>query len=55
MLVNNICENFNKCILDAREKPILGLLEKIRVYLMVKMQYNREKANKWEGKLCPKI
>ena len=55
MLLNNICENFNKCIFDAREKPIPGLLEKIRVYLMVRMQQNREKASKWEGKLCPKI
>lgn len=27
MFLNNICEKINKCILDAREKPIIGLLE----------------------------
>ncbi|KAL0434959.1 UNVERIFIED_CONTAM: hypothetical protein Sradi_0203800 [Sesamum radiatum] len=27
MLLNNVCETFNACILDAREKPILTMLE----------------------------
>ncbi|KAL0358062.1 UNVERIFIED_CONTAM: hypothetical protein Scaly_1491900 [Sesamum calycinum] len=27
MLLNNVCETFNACILDAREKPILIMLE----------------------------
>lgn len=30
MLLNNLCEAFNKFILDAREKPILIMLELIR-------------------------
>lgn len=27
---NNMCENFNKVILDARNKPIIIMLEDIR-------------------------
>ncbi|KAL0419564.1 UNVERIFIED_CONTAM: hypothetical protein Sradi_1369900 [Sesamum radiatum] len=56
MLLNNVCETFNACILDAREKPILTMLEWIREYLMRRMQENRDKScTKWKDKLCPKI
>ncbi|KAL3525770.1 hypothetical protein ACH5RR_014142 [Cinchona calisaya] len=34
ILLNNLCEKFNLAILEAKEKPILGLLETIRHYLM---------------------
>ncbi|XP_062075862.1 uncharacterized protein LOC133779988 [Humulus lupulus] len=34
MLLNNLCESFNTAILDARQKPIITLLEKIRYWLM---------------------
>ncbi|KAK4392723.1 hypothetical protein Sango_2050100 [Sesamum angolense] len=55
-LLNNLCESFN-CILEAREKPILTMLEWIREYVMTRMQQLRDKAERlWEGKkLCPKI
>lgn len=55
MLLNNICEVFNECILDVREKPIIGSLEGVRVYLMNRQQQNREKVKKRDGLLCPKI
>lgn len=55
MLVNNICENFNKYILDPRTKPILGLLEGFRNYIMGRMQDYIEKMKKWNGIVCPKI
>ncbi|KAL2251025.1 UNVERIFIED_CONTAM: hypothetical protein Sindi_2224800 [Sesamum indicum] len=56
MLLNNVCEAFNGCIIDAREKPILTMLEWIREYLMRRMQENRNKcAAKWKKRLCPKI
>ncbi|KAL0448493.1 UNVERIFIED_CONTAM: hypothetical protein Slati_1405700 [Sesamum latifolium] len=56
MLLNNVCETFNSCILDAREKPILTMLEWIREYIMRRMQQNRDRSNtKWKHKLCPKI
>lgn len=58
MLLNNVCETFNCNILEAREKPILTMLEWIRQYLMTRLQENRDKAKKrWKDKLklCPKI
>ncbi|KAL0298744.1 UNVERIFIED_CONTAM: hypothetical protein Sradi_6534200 [Sesamum radiatum] len=56
MLLNNICETFNYCILDARERPVLTMLEWIREFLMTRLQENRDRAlKKWKGKICPKI
>ncbi|KAK1591707.1 hypothetical protein Q3G72_012074 [Acer saccharum] len=34
MLCNNMCEAFNKAILQARDKPVITLMEMIRNYLM---------------------
>ncbi|KAG8387860.1 hypothetical protein BUALT_Bualt02G0065100 [Buddleja alternifolia] len=44
-------------ILEAREKPILTMLEWIREYLMIRLTENRDKAKKrWgEKQICPKI
>ncbi|KAK8629723.1 hypothetical protein V6N13_078553 [Hibiscus sabdariffa] len=55
MLLNNFSECFNKLILDARDKPILTMMEMIRNYLMHKMAQKKEVANKYIGTLCPKI
>ncbi|KAL0332737.1 UNVERIFIED_CONTAM: hypothetical protein Scaly_2175200 [Sesamum calycinum] len=56
ILLNNCCESFNGNIMDARDKPILTMLEWIREYLMRRLQENREKASKkWKDTLCPKI
>ena len=55
MVLNNLCESFNNLILDARDKPILTMLEKIRCILMRRMHVNRAKMIKHEGHLCPKI
>ncbi|KAH0781494.1 hypothetical protein KY290_001092 [Solanum tuberosum] len=44
MLLNNVCEVYNSMILDARDKTILTLLEKLRYLLMARMLANREKA-----------
>ncbi|WVZ17710.1 hypothetical protein V8G54_010692 [Vigna mungo] len=43
-LVNNISEGSNSVILDARGKPIISMLEEIRMYLMNRWASNREKA-----------
>ncbi|KAL0402336.1 UNVERIFIED_CONTAM: hypothetical protein Slati_4263500 [Sesamum latifolium] len=49
ILLNNYCESFNENILDARDKPVLTLLEWIREYLMRRLQENRDKAaRKWK-------
>ncbi|KAK4381948.1 hypothetical protein Sango_2916800 [Sesamum angolense] len=56
ILLNNCCESFNGNIMDARDKPILTMLEWIREYLMRRLQENREKTSKkWKDTLCPKI
>lgn len=55
VLLNNMCECFNSFILPAREKPTIPMFENIRNLLMVRFQLNREKAEKWHNKICPKI
>lgn len=54
-LVNNMCEVFNATILEARDQPIISLCEWIRNYLMRRFQRNRDKMQKVEGDVCPKI
>lgn len=56
ILLNNNCEVFNKYILDARELPILSMLERIKNQLMSR-HYNKQQelAEHMEGAFCPKI
>lgn len=42
ILLNNNCEIFNKYILEARELPILSMLQKIKGQLMTR-HYNKQK------------
>lgn len=37
MLLNNTCECFNSCILNARENLIIIMLEDIMVYFIKRM------------------
>ncbi len=55
ILLNNLCECFNRFILDARDKPILTMLEVIRCKIMVRIARKRSAEAKWTGKLCHKI
>lgn len=56
ILLNNSCEVFNKYILEARELPMLSMLEKIKQQLMTK-HFNKQKevAEQWTGPICPNI
>ncbi|RYR48973.1 hypothetical protein Ahy_A07g035175 [Arachis hypogaea] len=54
-LVNNMCESFNGAIVDSREKPIITMLEEIRVYLMNRWAVNRERIQKFNGRILPRI
>lgn len=56
ILLNNNCEVFNKYILEARELPLLSMLERIKGQLMTRY-YNKQKEmeEKWQGPICPKI
>ncbi|KAJ1699737.1 hypothetical protein LUZ63_008249 [Rhynchospora breviuscula] len=55
MLLNNLCEVFNKYIIDARDKPIITMLEMIRTKLMRRFQTKRDEMLKYNGSICPKI
>ncbi|GMI76239.1 hypothetical protein HRI_001293200 [Hibiscus trionum] len=55
LLLNNLCESFNKMILEARDKPILTLMEMVRCKIMNKFAKKVEDAQKIVGTLCPKI
>ena len=53
MLLNNLCESFNAAIIGARDKPILSMLEDIRVYLMRRLNARRQYMERWIGEICP--
>ncbi|KAK8549320.1 hypothetical protein V6N13_008996 [Hibiscus sabdariffa] len=55
MLLNNLYESFNKCVLEARSKPIIIMLEGIQTKIMNKIAKKKAEADKWTGVLCPKI
>lgn len=55
LLLNNLCESFNAAILPARDKPIITMLEKIRVDLMVRWANRRVAAQKWGNMVGPRI
>lgn len=55
MLLNNLCESFNRYILDARDKSIIALLEMIKNKLMKRLYKKKEWINKYQGIICPKI
>ncbi|KAG8379808.1 hypothetical protein BUALT_Bualt07G0127800 [Buddleja alternifolia] len=57
MMLNNICESFNRSILEAREKLVITMLEWIREYLMTRLTENRDRATRRWGnkKVCPNI
>ncbi|GMY31961.1 hypothetical protein FCV25MIE_27203 [Fagus crenata] len=55
LIVNNFSECFNSYILDVRDKPILTMLDTIRMKLMRSFQVNRASIAKMSEKLCPKI
>jgi hypothetical protein len=56
VLLNNNSEVFNNYILEARELPILSILERIKQQLMTRY-YNKQKEmlGDFVGTICPKI
>ncbi|CAL8990159.1 unnamed protein product [Prunus brigantina] len=45
ILLNNLCECFNSAILEARDKPIITMVEKIRTYLMLRVARQKESGS----------
>ena len=55
MLCNNMCEAFNKAILQARDKPMITLMEMIRNYLMKRLVRKRAEVEKWNHDIGPNV
>ena len=54
ILLNNMCESFNRYIIFARQQGILVMLEMIREYLMRRLQTKREVSSFWDAAVTPK-
>ncbi|CAI9303295.1 unnamed protein product [Lactuca saligna] len=52
---NGISESFNATIVEARKKPIITMLEEIRLYVMERMYNQKIKGHKWDMEICPSI
>ena len=57
ILLNNLCESFNgtRAMLMARQKPILSMLERIRMYLLQRFTKQGLAADKWKADIGPRI
>ncbi|XP_058733206.1 uncharacterized protein LOC131604807 [Vicia villosa] len=53
--VNNMCEAFNRAILEYRDKPIISLLEGIKHYLTLRIATQKESLGRFKGIITPKI
>ncbi|KAL4288164.1 hypothetical protein AHAS_Ahas19G0258800 [Arachis hypogaea] len=54
-LVNNMCEVFNSILVEVREKPIVTMLEDIRVYIMKRCADNRDRIVPYSRDVLPRI
>lgn len=52
---NGICESFNSIIVDARRKPIITMLEEIRIFVMERHYRMLSTSQEWESVVCPAI
>lgn len=52
---NGMSESFNSCIRIARRKPIITMLEEIRIFVMQRMFRMSILAEKMEHDICPTI
>ncbi|XP_058733914.1 uncharacterized protein LOC131605589 [Vicia villosa] len=53
--VNNMCEAFNRAILEYRDKPIITMLEGIKHYLTKRITTQKDALSKYNGDICPRI
>lgn len=49
-----MCEEFNREILEHREKPIITLLEGIKYYITKRMTSQKELLHGYIGSICPR-
>lgn len=54
-LVNNMSKAFNFFMISARAKPIVIMVEEIRVYMMERSEKNWQKIVRYEGSILSNI
>ena len=52
---NGVSESFNSAIRGARRKPMITMLEQIRIYVMERMYSQRMLGMEWDLTICPAI
>lgn len=52
---NGLSESFNSHIKNARRKPIIGMLEDIRSYVMTRNYTLMKECEDWTSEFCPNI
>ena len=52
---NNMSESFNSWIIESRFKPIIAMLEDIRIQVTRRIQENRSNSERWTMALCLNI
>lgn len=55
ILLNNLCESWNASILNHRDKPILTMIEEIRMDFMTRMANRRVACRRWTDMVGPRI
>ncbi|GJT84620.1 mutator type transposase [Tanacetum coccineum] len=55
LLINNICEVFNRQLLEARDSPIITALEHVREYLMKRIVVVQKIIEKCDDPLTPAV
>ena len=55
MLLNNMCESFNRDLKPARDKPILSHMEWMGRYIMQSHHNKREGVRALESRLMPYV
>lgn len=55
ILLNDLSEAFNRSILNARDKPVLTMLERVKMYIMLLMASRREFIEKCHDQLGPRV
>lgn len=52
---NNMSECFNGCIVKARQKPVIAMVDDIRMATMVRLQKKKGIVGNWQDFLCPNV
>ncbi|CAH9142846.1 unnamed protein product [Cuscuta epithymum] len=52
---NNLCEAFNSTLLSCRSKPLIPMLEEMRVAMMKRIARKKKAVDKWAGNFGPLI